>query len=143
MAGSTAGEASTRTAGLGMYHAPAMTIKDFLKGESGGSLLPTSYRPGLVPANLGALLPEPVTEALRLGLEDICRRMPGWDEGQLMGLESKTSSPVQVLRNSDNGLAEGFSNLFICGEASGWSGGIISSASDGLKTAMSLCSHKS
>ncbi|MBF9016467.1 MULTISPECIES: NAD(P)/FAD-dependent oxidoreductase [unclassified Oceanispirochaeta] len=120
------------------YKAPSMTIKDFLKGESGSKLLPTSYEPGLLPADLGKLLPSPVTNALRLGLEDICHRMPGWEEGQLIGLESKTSSPVQVLRNRDSGLCDGFENLFICGEASGWSGGIISSASDGLKTALSI-----
>ncbi len=126
----------------GGYRAPAITIRDFLNGRSTGELLPSSYKPGLTAADLGDLLPPAVTEALRLGMADICRRMPGWDEGQIMGLESKTSSPVQVLRNSENGLTDGFSNLFICGEASGWSGGIISSASDGLKTAMSLCSHK-
>lgn len=122
------------------YKAPSMTIKDFLKRDASGNTLPTSYEPGLLPTDLGKLLPSPVTEALHLGLEDICRRMPGWSEGQLMGLESKTSSPVQVLRNRDTGLCEGFENLFICGEASGWSGGIISSASDGLKTAVSISS---
>ncbi|MDC7232560.1 MAG: FAD-dependent oxidoreductase [Spirochaetales bacterium] len=121
------------------YKAPAMTIKDFLQNRRSDTVLPSSYEPGLVPSDLGRLLPAPVTKALRLGLEDICRRMPGWDEGQLIGLESKTSSPVQVLRDKDSGLTRGFENLFICGEASGWSGGIVSSASDGLKCALNIC----
>lgn len=121
------------------FKAPAITIKDFLKGENREDLLPSSYEPGLIQANLGRLLPPEIHRALQRGLEDICRRMPGWETGQLMGLESKTSSPIQVLRNRDSGLCDSFRNLFICGEASGWSGGIISSASDGLKTALRIC----
>jgi uncharacterized FAD-dependent dehydrogenase len=120
------------------YRAPAMRIADFIGGRSPGELLPTSYPLPLIPADLGSLLPAPVTGALREGLGDLCRRLPGWDRGQLLGLESKTSSPVQVLRDRTSGLTEGLDNLFICGEASGWSGGIISSASDGLKAALSI-----
>ena len=120
------------------YKAPAITIADFLKGENSGEVLPSSYPLGLLPADLGALLPTRISNALKEGLKDLNRRLPGWDKGQLLGLESKTSSPVQVLRNRENGLTEGMSNLFVCGEASGWSGGIISSASDGLKAAISI-----
>ena len=122
----------------GGYKAPAMTIADFLSSSSSGTLLPSSYEPGLMASDLTRLLPETVTDSLREGLKDICRRMPGWDEGQLLGLESKTSSPIQILRDGKSGLCDGFENLFICGEASGWSGGIISSASDGLNTAQAL-----
>jgi len=124
----------------GGYKAPAMTISDFVSGTPTGNLHPTSYEPGLAASDLTRLLPSPVITALQEGLKDICRRMPGWEDGQLMGLESKTSSPVQVIRNRDSGLVEGFENLFICGEASGWTGGIISSASDGVRTAQVLCS---
>ncbi|MDA3958527.1 NAD(P)/FAD-dependent oxidoreductase [Oceanispirochaeta sp.] len=123
------------------YRAPAMTIKDFLSSFSTGTLLPSSYEPGLMASDLTRLLPEGVITSLQEGLRDICRRLPGWDEGQLIGLESKTSSPIQVLRDRDSGLTEGFDNLFVCGEASGWSGGIISSASDGLKTARALAQN--
>jgi len=124
----------------GGYRAPSMTIRDFIKDTPTGAVLPSSYEPGLIAADLRSLLPAPVIKALQGGLIDICRRMPGWDEGQLMGLESKTSSPIQVIRNRENGLTEGFDNLFICGEASGWTGGIISSASDGVRTAQALAS---
>ncbi len=54
-----------------------------------------------------------------------------------MGLESKTSAPIQSLRDGSF-LAEGFDNLFIIGEGSGWAGGIISSAADGIRAAMTL-----
>ena len=120
------------------YKAPAMTIKDFLKGQQETPLGDSSYQPGLIPLNLGEMIPKAVNESLKTGLEDICRRLPGFDTGQLLGLESKTSSPVQVFRNRDTGLTEGTENLFICGEASGYAGGIISSASDGLKAALSI-----
>ncbi len=120
------------------YKAPAMAIRDFLGKKQEIPLKESSYQPGLIPRDLGKLVPEAVAESLRTGLDDICRRLPGFDSGQLMGLESKTSSPIQVVRDRDSGLTEGTENLFICGEASGYAGGIISSASDGLKAALSI-----
>ena len=120
------------------YRAPAMKISDFIGEKRTGELQPSSYPLGLLAADLGSLLPPNVTESLKEGLKDLSRRLPGWEKGQLLGLESKTSSPVQVLRNRESGLTQGINNLFICGEASGWSGGIISSASDGLKAAVSI-----
>ncbi len=120
------------------YRAPAIRIADFIEEKNGEELLPSSYPLGLIPADPGSLLPPEATTALREGLKDLCRRLPGWDGGQILGLESKTSSPVQVLRDRDSGRTQGMENLFICGEASGWSGGIISSASDGLKAAVSI-----
>jgi uncharacterized FAD-dependent dehydrogenase len=63
------------------------------------------------------------------------RKIKGFETGNLLGLESKTSSPVQVLRQP-NGKCEGFENLFMVGEGSGYAGGIISSAADGVKAAM-------
>jgi len=126
----------------GDYRAPSMTIRDFISDNPTGKVLPSSYEPGLMASDLRQHLPSQVVSALQEGLRDFSARMPGWDEGQLMGLESKTSSPVQVVRNRENGLVDGFENLFICGEASGWTGGIISSASDGVRTAMALTSSR-
>jgi uncharacterized FAD-dependent dehydrogenase len=63
--------------------------------------------------------------------------MRSFETGNLIGLESKTSSPIQVVREK-NGLVEGFENLYIIGEGSGYAGGIISSAADGVKAAMGL-----
>ena len=69
--------------------------------------------------------------------KDFNRKLKGYEKGILLGLESKTSSPVQAVREA-NGLCPGFSNLFIAGEGSGYAGGIISSAADGIKAALRI-----
>jgi uncharacterized FAD-dependent dehydrogenase len=74
---------------------------------------------------------------MREGLKDFDRRLRGYGNGILLGLESKTSSPIQVLREK-NGLCTGFDNLFLVGEGSGYAGGIVSSAADGIKVAMGI-----
>lgn len=119
------------------YRAPASTIGDFLSGKASGQLDETSYPMGLEPADLGSLLPEEITLAMRRGLGEFSSKLKGFEKGIIMGLESKTSAPVQAHRDAE-GLAEGFDNLYICGEGSGYSGGIISSAADGIRGAMAL-----
>lgn len=119
----------------GGYAAPACSIDDFLNQKGKGSQFKTSYPLGLKPAPLWKLLPQPVVESMQVGLQDFIRKMRGFENGNLLGLESKTSSPVQVLRNR-NGLCDGYDNLYIVGEGSGYAGGIISSAADGIKAAM-------
>ena len=74
---------------------------------------------------------------MQSGLTDFIRKMYGFETGNLIGLESKTSAPIQVIREK-NGLCENFSNLYMIGEGSGYAGGIISSAADGIKAAMSF-----
>ena len=76
---------------------------------------------------------------MQAGLTDFIRKMRGFETGNLIGLESKTSSPVQVVRES-NGRTEGFENLYIIGEGSGYAGGIISSGADGIRAAMGFIS---
>jgi uncharacterized protein len=67
--------------------------------------------------------------------EKLIRKIKGFETGNLLGLESKTFLPVQVL-HQPNRRCEGFENLFIVGEGSGYAGGIISSAADGIKAAV-------
>uniref|UniRef100_UPI003216B409 NAD(P)/FAD-dependent oxidoreductase n=1 Tax=uncultured Draconibacterium sp. TaxID=1573823 RepID=UPI003216B409 len=119
------------------YSAPACSIADFLKLKHKNTILESSYPLGLTPAPLWELLPKPVVQSMQAGLLDFNRKMRGFDTGNLLGFESKTSSPVQVIREK-NGLAEGFDNLYMIGEGSGYAGGIISSAADGIKAAMHL-----
>ena len=119
------------------YRAPFSTIKDFLNDRISADSVPSSYPMGLLPAPLGALLPETVARSLKLGLADFCRKIRGFSDGVILGLESKTSSPVQVVREK-TGLCNGFSNLSVVGEGSGWAGGIISSAADGIRAALAL-----
>lgn len=121
----------------GGYRAPAMTVRDFLAGRSGKSLPPSSYPMGLVPADLAALLPSALVGSLRQGLGDFCRTLRGYEDGIIMGLESKTSSPVQALRDPEK-LTSGYSNVYLAGEGAGCSGGIVSSAADGLKVARAV-----
>jgi uncharacterized FAD-dependent dehydrogenase len=122
----------------GGYGAPAMTARDFLSGASGSPLGASSYPLGLVGADLAELLPPPLVQPLREGLAAFAAKLRGYETGLLMGLESKTSAPVQALRDPD-GLHSGYDNLYVAGEGSGWSGGIVSSAADGLKIARAIC----
>lgn len=121
----------------GNYKAPACTIGDFLSRNSSISKFDSSYPLGLVSAPLWELLPKTVVPSIQAGLMDFIRKIKGFETGNLLGLESKTSSPVQVIRES-SGLVEGFTNLYVVGEGSGYAGGIISSAADGIKAAMSF-----
>ncbi len=121
----------------GGYRAPFCTISDFISGTEPRSIPETSYPLGLKPAPLWTMFPGVVTDALREGLKDFEHRLHGYSKGILLGLESKTSSPIQVLREK-NGLCTGFENLFLAGEGSGYAGGIVSSAADGIKIAMQM-----
>lgn len=119
------------------YRAPAASIRSFLDQKISSAPGSSSYRLGLKEYPLWEALPASLSRAIRLGLCDFAGKIKGWDEGNIIGLESKTSAPLQTLRER-TGLADGFDNLFIIGEGSGWAGGIISSAADGIRAAMTL-----
>ena len=121
----------------GGYAAPACSIANFINQKSKSTQLDSSYPFELVPAPLWSLLPTPVVQSMQAGLQDFIRKMRGFEQGNLLGFESKTSSPIQVIREK-NGLCEGFENLYVIGEGSGYAGGIVSSAADGIRAAMSL-----
>jgi hypothetical protein len=121
----------------GSYSAPACSISDFLKLRTRQNKLESSYPLGLISAPIWDLLPKSVVASIQVGLSDFIRKMRGFETGNLIGLESKTSSPIQVIREK-NGLVENFDNLYVIGEGSGYAGGIISSAADGVKAAMGL-----
>jgi uncharacterized FAD-dependent dehydrogenase len=119
------------------YSVPACTIKEYLEITSSPSVSGTSYPLKLNPAPLWEMLPVSITESLREGLKIFSRKLRGFDDGMIMGLESKTSAPIQVIRGP-GGLCEGFSNLYVSGEGSGYAGGIISSATDGIKAVLEI-----
>lgn len=123
------------------YQAPFSTIGDFLARKESKRIPETSYPLGLIPAPIWDMIPKAVTEALTEGLQDFDRKLLGYRSGILLGLESKTSSPIQSIRD-DAGKCEGFDNLYIAGEGSGYAGGIISSAADGIRIAMKIASEK-
>jgi len=119
------------------YRIPYCGIKDFILKREPFKKIDTSYPLGTIPAPLWELLPQKISNAMRLGLKDFNNKIRGFASGNIMGLESKTSAPIQV-RREENRLCTGFKNLYVIGEGSGFSGGIISSAADGIKSAMTI-----
>lgn len=129
-------------AGGGNYYAPVQRLTDFLKKKMPHSAGPTSFRPGTKPAVLDDVLPVFVADALRAGIYEFNRKMPGFitAEAHLIGVETRTSSPVRICRKAD-GQSETVCGLYPCGEGSGYAGGIISSALDGIKAAENLINN--
>ena len=124
-------------AGGGGYVAPAQRLTDFLDGRVGDVPERTSYRPGVAPADLRAVLPDRLHGPLARAILRFERRMPGFltREAVLIGVETTTSSPVRVGRDERDLMAPGFPGLYPCGEGAGYSGGIVSSAIEGLRVA--------
>lgn len=125
-------------AGGGSFRAPAQTLLSFM-GLPGQGTLSGSYRPGIVEADLTQVLPPYVVSTLREGIAAFNKRLRGFicSEARLIGIESRTSSPVRVLRD---GRFEsiGLRRLYPAGEGAGYAGGIMSSAIDGVKIADSI-----
>ena len=119
------------------YQAPFCSIQDFIDKKEPFQTVESSYPLGLKPSPLWELLPKEISRALREGLKVFSHKIKGFETGIIMGLESKTSSPIQVIRD-ENRLCTGFENLYIAGEGSGHSGGIISSAVDGIRSSIQV-----
>jgi len=128
--------------GGGGYHAPAQRLSAYLAGRPGAPPGKTSYHPGLTPADLHALYPAPVQEALVRGLRTFGQRMRGYvtDEAILIGVETRTSAPCRLVR-ADDLQSPGIRGLYPAGEGAGYAGGIVSSAVDGLKVAEAICAE--
>ena len=123
--------------GGGSYFAPAQTVGSLLSGStpSLSSTVEATYRPGVVPADLRFCLPGFVTDTLRSALPLMGKRLHGFDapEALLTGVETRSSSPVRLLRGAD--LQSPVRGLYPCGEGGGWAGGIMSAAADGIRVA--------
>jgi len=126
-------------AGGGNYCAPAQKLSEFVEQKSSGAVGRTSFLPGVKAARLDEILPDFVGNALRIGIRQFDKKMPGFiaREAHLIGVETRTSSPVRICRGSD-GQSENVRGLYPCGEGAGYAGGIISSALDGIKAAQGL-----
>ncbi len=121
------------------YAAPAVLINDFLNDKVTSRFPSSSYPFDLLSADMSTLLPNRIINSLKEGLKSFSHKLRGYESGLLIGLESKTSSPVQVVRG--NNLQATYKNLFIVGEGSGWAGGIVSSAADGIKASISILNN--
>jgi uncharacterized FAD-dependent dehydrogenase len=124
------------TSGGRSQAAPAQRLTDFVEGKLSNNLNPTSYQPGLNSAPLHSLLPKLIGSRLRKGFESFGQKMKGYytSEANIVGVESRTSSPVCIPRN-ENLAHPQISNLFPCGEGGGYAGGIVSAAMDGERCA--------
>ncbi|WP_452221824.1 NAD(P)/FAD-dependent oxidoreductase [Lacinutrix salivirga] len=124
------------TSGGRTQTAPAQRLTDFVEGKLSQDLNPTSYQPGLNSAPMHSLLPKLIGSRLRKGFEAFGQKMKGYytAEANIIGVESRTSSPVSIPRNEKLQHPE-ITNLFPCGEGGGYAGGIVSAAMDGERCA--------
>lgn len=130
-------EAAAYQLGGGGFRAPAQLVGDFLQRKAstaGGSIAPT-YRPGVTWTDLEGCLPGYVSQTLREALPVLDRKVHGFacPEAVLTGIESRSSSPLRVLR--DESLQASVRGIYPCGEGCGYAGGIMSAAVDGIRVA--------
>jgi uncharacterized FAD-dependent dehydrogenase len=120
--------------------APSQRLNDFLTGKISRELLPTSYQPGLVSMDMAEVLPDIIARPLQEGLREFGKKMKGYvsNEAQLIGIESRTSSPVRIPRDKESLEHLQVKRLFPCGEGAGFAGGIVSAAMDGERCAEQL-----
>ena len=117
--------------------APGQRMKDFCRGIVSADLPKSSYHPGVMSAPLHELLPEHVSMRLRRAFPQVDRQMHGYytNDALLLGVESRTSSPVRLPRNPETLQHVDVPGLYPCGEGAGYAGGIVSSALDGINCA--------
>ena len=113
--------------------APAQRATDFVEGKLSQTLPKTSYIPGLTSVRLDEELPSFIVKRLKKALKEFDKKMNGYytDEAIMVGVETRTSSPIRVLRDRESFMHVEINGLFPCGEGAGYSGGIVSSAIDG------------
>lgn len=132
-------QAACRIAG-GTQRAPAQRLQDFINNKVSSSLLETSYQPGLTSVDMREVLPSFLISALQQGFKDFGKKMKGYlsNDAQIIGVESRTSSPVKIPRDKETLEHLQIKNFFPCGEGAGYAGGIVSAAMDGERCAEAL-----
>ena len=118
--------------------APAQRMEDFCLGKLSKTMPPTSYHPGVVSAPLHELLPQHVALRLQKAFPRVKMRNYYTNAALLLGVESRTSSPVRIPRDPDTLEYVSLPGLYPCGEGAGYAGGIVSSALDGINVATAV-----
>ncbi len=136
-------ETAAFSSGGGDYSAPIITVGDFLRGtlkREPSRIMPSYMDGGVSLSSPEDYLPSFVTESIKGALSAFGKKIEGFDspDAILTGAETRTSSPIRIIRDSDLGLATGYKNLYPSGEGAGYAGGITSAAVDGIRTAMRL-----
>jgi hypothetical protein len=121
------------------YNAPVQRVDDFLNGRKTtalGEVIP-SIGPDYTLTDITSIFPESVSSSMKEGITAMGKKLKGFDNGDavLTAVESRSSSPVRILRSADTLQSVGISGLYPCGEGAGYAGGIISAAVDGIKCA--------
>ena len=124
--------------------APAQRLVDFVQGRASKDLPKCSYQPGIVPARLDQVLPSFVAKRLRKAFDLFGKSMKGYltNEAVIVGVESRTSSPVSIPRDRENMQHTQLNNLYPVGEGAGYAGGIVSAAIDGMKAVEKIAALK-
>jgi len=130
-------EVKASIAGGGVQKAPAQRVKDFISGKLSDTLPETSYFPGLTSARLDEILPHDVSYRMKIGLKKFSQQIKGFtgEEANLLGFETRTSSPVRIPRDEVKLHHPDIRNFIPCGEGAGYAGGIVSAALDGMRCA--------
>ncbi len=123
--------------------APSQRMADFVKGKLSYDLPVSSYAPGLLSSPLHFWLPPFVGDRLRQGFQHFDRMSRGFltNEAVVIGVETRTSSPVRIVRDNDTLQHVTVEGLFPCGEGAGYAGGIVSAGMDGERCAEALCAY--
>lgn len=118
-------------------NAPAQRMTDFVEGRISKTLPATSYAPGIHSADFSELLPAFISNRLRVGFREFGKKRKGFlsSDAILVGLESRTSSPVRLPRDKESYEHLQIENLYPVGEGAGYAGGIVSAAVDGMNAA--------
>lgn len=125
------------TFGDGSQKAPAQKLTDFIEGKVSSGAMESSYIPGLISAPVHALLPPDISQKIKAAIFEFDRKMKGYltEEAHVIGVESRTSSPIRIHRDKLTLMSPSIEALFPCGEGAGYAGGILSAAIDGRNVA--------
>lgn len=124
----------------GTQTAPAQRLVDFVDNRVSTTLNPTSYQPGLISADFRDFLPPAIISSLQQGFQNFGKKMKGYltNEAQIIGVESRTSSPIKIPRDPVSLEHPKVKGLFPAGEGAGYAGGIVSAAMDGDRCAQAV-----
>ena len=120
--------------------APAQRMRDFVESKASKDLPKCSYLPGIVPSRLDQWLPTHIGKRLQQGFRDFDKKYPGFltNDAVIVGVESRSSSPVRIIRDPESLESVSTPGLYPCGEGAGYAGGITSSALDGINAALKI-----
>ena len=132
-------EEETKKQGKG-HAAPAQRMTDFLANRETKDFPPSSYTPGIVSSRIDIWMPEQIAGRLAQGFLDFGKNMKGFvnKDAVLIASETRTSTPVRILRDKESCESVAIKNMYPAGEGAGYAGGIVSSAMDGEKVCQAI-----